>query len=296
MSDTIKTVLHTYDFDLRKPEQKAAWEALRDNLATWPHKMESWGGASHYYFVARLDGKEIELETRHLFDNQWNTGPVEGSDKGLRVFDWALDAQVGPVPSWCRRGHYLDQTAEMREVRRNTLKCPYCGHQEAAAKGSVFCPECMDSAYLTESDLRKGATRLRAIDESGTGADWIPLTDAEAAHLVPLYTQAQLHGTTERGKARLAKALRDIEASAAKATSDAKTERDGMIWLLDRMPGVLENAIFYKHTGRFGFGWRQPMGTTQTGALLEIISEFPFPYDITTAKDSTYQGRTLSGG
>lgn len=297
MTTNLKTVLHTYRFDIRKPDEKAAWEALKAKLSTGPHCMESWGGASHYDFVSNLDGREIELETKCLFDNQWNTAPINGhTDKGLRVFDWALDASGGglPLPSWRKQGHYLEQTDAMREIRRNTLKCPYCGYQEAAQKGSVFCPACLDSEYLSESDVRKGATRLTPVEDRRL--DWTPLTVAEADHLMPLYRDAQLHGSTERGKARLAKTKADIESKAAKAIKNATTERDGMLWLWERMPGILQNTIYYDHTGRFGFGWRKPLGESEVSALLDVISEFPYPYDIKTAQDSTHQGRTLSGG
>lgn len=295
--ETIKTILHTYRYDLRDKAQCAEWDALRAKLAAWPHCMESWGGASHFDFVAKLDSQQIALETRHLFDNQWNTAPIPGvSDKGLRVFDWALDASGGGLrlPAWCKQGHYLEQTDAMREIRRNTVACGYCGRQEAAAKGSVFCPACLDSAYLKESDVRAGATRLRAVDEGRN--NWQALTEAESAYLLPVYKEAQLHGTTERGKARIAKAKADIEAKAAKSIKNAAAERDGMLWLWERVPGILENTIYYDHTGRFGFGWREPMGDAQASGLLEIISEFPFPYDIKTAKNSTHGGRTLSGG
>jgi hypothetical protein len=295
MADTIKTKIHTYRFDLRKPAEKAAWRELKARLIkTHPHIMESHGGVSHFQFVADLDGKEIELETKHLFDNQWNTAPIPGhTDKGLRVFDWALDASIGLIyPEWWRQGYYLDQIDEMREIRRNTMSCPYCGKQEPAAKGYVFCPHCLDSQYLTQADVLKGITRMRPIDRSGFGKnreELQPLTDAERDHLLPQFKQAQLHGTTERGKARIAKQRRDIADRLEKVTRHARAEHDGMLWLMDH--GVnIDNVIYYSHTGRFGFGWRRPVDEAILSSLLDLITEFPFSYDIKTA-----DGRTLSG-
>lgn len=289
MADTIKTTIHAYCFDISKPDGKVAWLDLKARLKeTHPHCMESHGGQGHYHFVRDLDGQEIDLETAHLFDNQWNTGPTSTSDKGLRVFDWALDYCNGTTnPRHLKRGHYLDQTDAMREIRRNTDACPYCGKQEPAAKGNVFCPHCLDSEYLTEADLLKGITRMRPVYRGRE--DLKPLTDAERAHLVPQYRAAQLHGNTERGKARIIKQREDIEKHARAVIRAAETERAGKLWLMDH--GVnISNVIYYSHTGRFGFGWRQPMGADLVSGLLDIITEFPFPYDI-----ECEGGKKLSG-
>ncbi len=195
-----------------------------------------------------LDGQTVELETKHLFDNQWNT-------ESLRVFDWTLEA-LPAYQKHIRRGHWLEQTAEMREIRRNTHRCGYCSHQEAAAKGSVFCPACIDSEYLKESDLF--LTRMMPVDSSGERE---PLTAAESAHLLPLYRAAQTHGSTERGKARIAKLRESIAEKAKRKIANASTELEGYLWLIENGFGQLaaNNVIFYDHTGRFGFGWREPL-------------------------------------
>lgn len=287
----MKTTLHVYRFDVSEPAQKAEYEALKAKLKGYPHRMHSSSGRgdkTHYDFVRDLDGQEIELETTHLFENQWNTAPIAGvSDKGLRVFDWASDALFdgrGQTVKHIKQGHYLDQTDDMREVRRNTMKCAYCGKQEPAAKGYVFCPHCIDSEYLTEEHLP--LTRMRPVDVRDQS---IPLTEAEKAHLLPLFREAQLHGVTERGKARIAKARADVIAKHAKAIANATTERDGFIWLMDH--GVrTDNVIFYDHTGQFGFGWRTPCDAAFVSALLDIISEFSWPYEIKCA-----DGRKLNG-
>lgn len=242
----------------------------------------------YYGAVRKIDGREVELETSFLFDNQWNTAPIEGISKpGLRVFDWAEDYMAQGMRQSIKRGHYLDITDEMREIRRNVHKCGYCGAHEPAAKGYVFCPHCIGSEYLEAKDLH--LTRMRPVDGS-FGAERAPLTEAERAHLLPLYREAQLHGHTVRDKARIAKARADVITSCNKQTRSAMAERDGMLWLMDH--GVrTDNVIFYSHTGRFGFGWRKPVDAEYLSALLDIISEFPFPYDIKCA-----DGRTLSGG
>lgn len=285
----MKTTLHTYFFDLRSPDQAAAWKALAAKLKkTHPHCMESHGGASHYTPIAPHDGETVELETAHLFGNQWNTAPGCLSAKGYRVFDWALDYNPNGNAN-IKRGHYLDQTEEMREIRRNTCACGYCGKQEPAAKGLTFCPHCLDSEYLTEKELP--LLRMRPIDEDTPRNNRPPLSKAERAHLLPAYRHAQIHGTTERGAARIEKARKDVEsdytkdlAKAKRAVAGVKEERDAKRWILDHCPAMLANYIYYGHTGQHCFGWRgDGLSAEQASALLDVISEFPFPYEIKCA-------------
>lgn len=281
----MKTVCHMFYFDISKPAGSAAWADLKKKLEDWPHRMESLVLPGQGYHDPDRDGEEIELETTHLFDNQWNTLD------GRRVFDWAVEAHYNgecKVPIRC--GYYLDQTEEMREIRRNVVKCGYCGAQEPAAKRLVFCPHCIGSEYLNASDLH--LTRMVPIFQSGFGPErkeLEPLTAAEKAHLLPLYKEAQLRGRTARDKVRLARQRMDIEEKYQRDTANAKAEHDGLLWLLDH--GVkIDNVIYYDHTGRFGFGWRHPVDAEILSELLDIITEFQWPYDIKCA-----DGRTLSG-
>lgn len=162
------------------------------------------------------------------------------------------------------------------------------GGESDAQRGSVFCPKCAGSEYLKETELH--LTRLLPVDRSGVGAKREPLTAGELTHLLPIYREAQREGSATRASAAKAKARENVLAKFAKATADATTERDGMLWLLDRGIGT-GNVIFYPHTGRFGFGWRSDgLSPEQTSVVLDYISEFPFPYDIQCA-----DGRKLSG-
>lgn len=280
----MKTTFHAYRFDISKPEQDRAYTELKQNLTRLGLKcFETWGGKGSYY-MPEIDGREIELETACLFNNQWNTAPIEGfSEQGYRIFDWAQDyhsRDMGMNPL-IKQGHWIEQTEEMREIRRNTMKCGYCGAQEPAQKGYVFCPHCIDSQYLTEDYLPM--TRMRSIDSKD--GDFPELTEAEKGYLLPLYRDAQTKGTTARGKARLEKMRADIEKKYTNKTRNAKTEHDGFLWILDKGlgPNMADNCIYYDHTQRFSFGWRTPLGETQLSALLDVISEFPYPYEIKCA-------------
>lgn len=295
MESTVKTVVHAYHFDLRQDRENDAWRELKAKLEGIGLRcMESHGHDSYYYeFGRELDGKEVMLDTKHLFADQWNTAPVEGvSDKGLRLHDWAKDypSDWKPYcPKHLARGYWLEQTDSMREVRRSTVKCQYCGAQEPAAKGNVFCPHCIDSEYLKEEDLR--LTRMAPIDRLND-RDVPELTDAEKAHLVPLYREAQLVGSTARGRARIEKLRRGVAEKYAKKTANAKAERDGFVWLMDRgfAQMAADNVIYYDHAGKFGFGWRKPLSESEVSAVLDVISEFCWPYEIKCA-----DGRKLEG-
>ena len=270
----MKTVLTSYYFDIRKPEARAQYETLAAALkAEGLECFETHGGGSHFN-EAWENGVEVELETNYLFQNQWNTA----GERGMRIFDWAQDynSHIG-APQGIKRGHYLKQTEEMREIRRNTMKCGYCEKMEPAAKGYIFCPHCLDSDYLKSTELH--LLRMQPVcNENNRRA---PLTEAEAAHLLPLYKEAQLHRSTERGKARIAEKRASIVREFERVTKNAATEKDGFLWLMDR--GVnTENCIFYDFRSMFSFGWRRPIENVISAELAEMLKDFPFPFEIVT--------------
>lgn len=284
MSKTIKTTLHVFNFDTRNPEEKTAWLALRESLKSGPREMESWGGKPHMLGLS-VGAYPVELDTSHVFDNQWNTSADTARIPNFRVFDFAFDAEAGAPNKAIKRGHWIEQTAEMRAIRENTMKCGYCGKQEPAQNGYVFCPHCIDSEHLKETDLK--LTRMLPAGVS-FGGNRPALSEDEAAHLLPLYRTAQIHGNSERGKARIAKARADIKKEYDKTIHEAKTKFEGFTWLMDR--GInTGNCIYYSHTDVFSFGWREPLSDGLVSGLLDQLANFPFRYEMKCAN-----GRTLS--
>lgn len=291
---TIKAKFHTYSFDTSTREGLDAWAAFQaareaeglEVFATYGDDRRVATVDAYYKAVDKLDGREIELELAHVFDNQWHTAPVEGiTESGLRIFDWQQDIWHNVH---IKSGHYVEQTDEMREVRRNTMTCGYCGKQEPAAKGYAFCPHCLDSPYLEESQLY--LTRMVCARDSSKRDVRKPLTAAESADLVPRYRDAQINGSAERGRKRIEKARKDIEAEYAQTCAHATEKRDAARWIIANAPGMLENWIYYTHTGKHCFGWRKPLDAGTRDALLEKISEFPFAYEI-----KCDDGRKLEG-
>ncbi len=282
----MKTKLHSYYFDCADLEQNKSYRELTETLRATKgcgKRMKSHGGGSHYS-ASWLNGVEIEIDPSCLFDNQWNTSAESANAPNMRVFDWAEDAlfdRMGRENKTIKRGHYLEITDEMREIRRNTHKCRYCGKQEPAAKDNVFCPHCRGSEHLKEKDLH--LTRMKAIDDESECA---PLSDAERDHLIPLWQEDQITGNSARGKARMAKARKQVQKRHDEAVTKAANEFIVASWCLDH--GFLpEIAIYYPHTGKITFGWNKPLDADQVAKLLECVSEFPYAYEIKCADGKT---------
>jgi hypothetical protein len=266
----IKTVVHAYYFNTSNAEEKVAYEALSEKLKARGSKcFETWGGSSHYQ--PQLDGVEVELETKHLFGNQWNTAPISG--KGYRLFDWAQDYPI-KFGANIKRGHYLELTTEMIEVRHSHKKCGYCGNMLHESEAKEFCEKCIDSEYLEEKDLF--LTRMKRIDDVTSPK---PLLDVEKEYLIPKFSEAQLHGSTARGKARIAKERADLLTERDKTIKVANIKYDGMLWMMDH--GVSTgNVIYYSHTNMFSFGWRKPIDKGIVDDLHKLMEGFPFEYEV----------------
>jgi hypothetical protein len=286
----MKTTLHHYRFASAKdPGYKAMVRTIEANAEGRGHWMNS-SGPPNGPDTRDLPGnhtEEVELDPTFLFDNQWNEADRADGNAARRLFDWYeewTDAKF-------KRGHWLEITPEMAQARRNTVKCGFCGKHHGPyhtpAPESGFCEACLDSEYLKPTDFP--LLRLRPViqppDRNGPPMDMNrPLTEAELADLMPRYVQRQTTGTDSRAKKARDRQRQNVLDKFAKETRDAKAERDGMLWLWDH--GVsLDNVIYYPHAGKFCFGWRSPLAPEVKSALLDLISEFPFEYEIKAGPD-----------
>lgn len=67
--------------------------------------------------ITAIQGTEVEVATEYLWDDQFNTVPIEGvSDCGLRILDFKGDTSIIEL--------IID------DVRSSRNKCPKCGHYE----------------------------------------------------------------------------------------------------------------------------------------------------------------------
>lgn len=281
----MQTVITYYRFDLNNTSEADAYKALVSSLkSSGAKRWEMNPSPTQADFMAKIkaiSGQPINIDTAHLFAGQWNTAPIPGlTESGLRVFPWS---EIGWPNKWIKEGYTVKVTDEMRAALDNTDECGYCGAQEPAQKGLIFCPHCLGSEYLKSSELH--LLRMRSISSTGNRP---ALTQAEIEYILPLYKQAQMHGNTERDRQRLAKQRKDLLTNRDTAIALANTEYDGFTWLLDH--GLkIDNVIYYDHTRKFSFGWRSPVDAEILAEILSVIDEFPFGYEITCA-----DGRKLS--
>lgn len=279
---TLQTKIHAYHYDLDIPAEKQAYDALCERMQAQGVKcFESWGGKTPHY-RPELDGLTIELETKFLFGDQWNTAPIAGvSELGLRVFDWAQDYIDDKR---IKQGHWLEQTPAMVEARQNRLKCGYCGKQydkRDTPAPPAFCHACLGNEYLKAGDLK--LLRLRCVaDERG---EFPPLSAEEEAYLLPLYRAEQAGKGSERSRLQREKLGERIQREYDKVVQEATAKYEGMTWLFNRGCGVrlMENCIYYAHKGVFTFGWREKLEEGEDlDWLMREMSEFPWPYNIET--------------
>lgn len=275
----MKTTVHYFDLNLNQPEDARAYAEMCDRIVA-----NSVGRGCKMAATAfpncktekRQNGdfEIVEIETEYLFNNQWNTTTQ-------RLFDWYEEVifnGYGHEVKHRKRGHWLEISQEMAEARANTLRCGYCGayygplHAEPPKGG--FCLNCLDSPYLKEDDLFM--LRLRPVTyKSQMG----PLTEHEKAVLMALYVYRQTTGTDSRAKAKRDSQRKAVIKKHAKNEAANNTEKAGMLWIWDK--GFdLDNVIYYDHSNRFCFGWRNPVSESVAARILDVISEFPYNYTI----------------
>jgi hypothetical protein len=282
----MKTILRSYRLYTSDDKERAAYETIVAKMKARGTKcFRALGESSHCYyyaFASGADGAAVELETKHLFDNQWNTAPIpDVSDSGLRVFDWAeYAAEAAGLSRHFKCGHYLEITDEMTAARNARGKCGYCGKQYTTPYPAI-CEACIDSEYLSEDYIKKGATRIYPV--TGGLGNWRPLSSDELDALLPKWKEAQIHGATERGKARVAKERDSLAKEYARAVNNAETKFNGFTWLMDRGLNT-SNVIFYEHTGKFSIGWREGIAESLRADWTKQLDGFPFPWEFAKAR------------
>lgn len=233
----MKTKLHTYRFDLKDPVQAAQYKAFRaERKAAGARLHRSHGSGS---FCDQKD-REVELETEHLFDNQWNTVDRQ------RVFDWAEDYQMH-TPN-IRRGHWLEITDEMRQARAARHACGWCGYQEDNP-GYKFHMACQRRVHIPDPH-HLGLLRMVPVDHRATRTD---LTEQEAEELKTLQAQLQLFGPEPRIELH-GRELDKAQKFAEAAIKKAQQRLAGAQFFQDRGISVA-NLIYYDHIGTYCFGW-----------------------------------------
>jgi len=262
----MKTTLHYYRFDISNESEAKEYKNLCVELKSKGLKVFDSIAEEHSTFykelIKPLDNTVIELETEHLFNNQWNTAPTITSEKGIRVFDWS--EPIYPNKK-IKEGMYLDQTSEMARIRMNTYKCNYCGAQYVKP-AFKFCTSCIGSRHLTPDNLHLLALTPVFADKYLKASEVI-IPDT----LLKEYEDKQKENRMLRAKkaqeAKLADLLKKIE--------DSKLEYRAFKLLISNNIDF-DNVIYYSHTKQFCFGWRNSLDTEEKEALSLKLKECGF--------------------
>lgn len=283
----LKTKLHYYRFDTSDPDQAQAYQELLEGtlkkigFAPWVTDESRTQGpiTESFDFYRKIresctDGSvEVELETKHLFSNQWNSAPFGKFEKsGARLFNWAR-------VQWPNRniaeGYWLEQTQAMANILAETSKCGYCGHQ-APTGSKVFCDSCLGGEHLEMGQIK--LLRMMPISFDGSRPE---LTQEERNLLEPQYLEHQTKAKSARSIARMAKERAQVEKDYLEASEKARMEYEGKMWFMDRELNT-GNLIYYNHTKTFCLGWREPLDPKLAEAWREKTEGFPFNLELKT--------------
>ncbi|MFM9972918.1 MAG: hypothetical protein ACKVQK_31465 [Burkholderiales bacterium] len=267
--EIIKTKIIGYYFRLDDKKDFQAWENL---------KAERKESGVELFDVIEMkndssgsgENRVIELETKHLFNNQWNT------KDGLRVFDWIQSI----VPNKrIKIGHYLIVNDEMREIRQNAFSCGYCGAQYYGEHNeNKFCYKCLGGEHLKENDIY--LLRLQSVADGRNNR--AKLTQAESDVIMPLYIENQISATSERIKKANERKRKQILSD----FESAEIEKDGFLWMLDKNINI-EDVIYYKHKNTFCVGWHgEGISENIKNEWQKALKDFPYNIEYKVKKVS----------
>lgn len=250
---TIQLQVFGYRLDMTNPDEKAEYDEILKKL----DGVEKWQYAvslkTQIKFQFPKEGETIEIDTKCLFDNQWNT------ECGIRVWQWV-------EYSWpnhrIKDGYYLVMTEEFTQLLKDTFKCGYCGHQYHKPE-QKWCDKCLGSEYLSESELP--LLRLKPLKGK---VSKVKFPD-ELKEAYRIAQEQSLAIRCEKEKQRLREKYKQAERNAG-------IEFCAKIWLLEHNIPI-NNFIFYDHTQKCTFGWNKPLTKDQIESLKLKLNGFPFP-------------------
>lgn len=146
---TIKTRLIYYHIDISTEEGKAEYNNLVQFNKALGRKLFnfiSFHSSEFKKIRKELSNKDITLETKYLFNNQWNI------EEGYRIFDW--EEIIAPNKN-IKIGSYIIPTQEMIEVRKAMTRCHYCGEMQLR-EGVKECRKCGKKEYLIDLTSQEG--------------------------------------------------------------------------------------------------------------------------------------------
>lgn len=251
----MKTKLTSYCFDTNRVEQdKIDHQILYDELIKTHYFFNVLGNTRDKSITSQI----VEFDTTHIFSNQWNT------TNGLRVHEWY--EPIYPNKG-LKKGYYLELTDEMKDLQNKTFSCGYCGKQTLIK--SDFCDQCIDSSYLSLNELH--LLRMKPVSFTGNREE---LSKSELDNLKPLFLKYQTYRNKKKTDELKVKLTKDKDARIKRAT----TEYNGFLWLIGNNINT-DNCIYYSHTNKFCFGWRDQLDQELVDKFKLLLITFPFNYE-----------------
>lgn len=218
----------------------------------------------------RIPVGEYEIDTTHIFSNQYNTIGENGRP-GYRIFEYSeplADITIKPLGY----GYYISSGIDkIRELQKKIKVCGYCGKQYKNTK-KQFCFACVGSKHLTKENyplLR--LVELLAKDKFNYKNVIVPIWLEDKIKKAQYKTQLK----------ELKKIKKDKLESIKKDIQSSKKELTAFKWLINN--GIdFKNVIHYSHTDKFCFGWRNSLDESQKTELMNKLKEFPFNYEFKT--------------
>jgi len=286
---TIKAKIYFYRYDISKKDEKKAYLKEMETAKvfsgwTSPNTLHyiNFSYESNKEFNEKLKGltiknlsgevkKEgiINIETKHLFNNQFNT------QEGFRLWNWRENIFLNKD---IKEGYYIEMPKEYFNLLENTFSCGYCGKQytreEKIKKDLSFCDACLGSEYLKEDDLF--LLRLKRINDK---TERLPLNDCDNEIL----TDINLKEFERLNKIRKKENIKRIKAKLTKERKEnianSENEYKGFMWCLNK--GIeTDNLIYYNHTKTFCFGWRDKLNFEKEQQLKKDLKGFPFKFEL----------------
>jgi hypothetical protein len=263
MEKLIKVTLEKYRFNINNKSEllkynemvKVATDLGHDRNQTLSVQVKSgW-----------LDSLPIKqtIETDFLFSDQFNT--VEG----FRIYLWS---EIIYPNRDIKEGYYLTgDIDELLAAQKNQLSCGYCGKRHDAREIDYkFCKDCLHSEYLTQDCLH--LLRLMPVDKFN------PKRPKEITKELQAEFNNRAHQMYLNNRKRLKlKAQKLLQDDAVKRESDRyETELQAAL-----MFGGLEvgNLIYYNHTKKWVYGWRDRVSKDEYNDYMLKASELELPLD-----------------
>jgi len=262
---------------------------------------DAGGGCCHEH-ILKLKPKLAPFAALHL--STWEGIPMHSASNAFYWFAGIFSDGLGRKYHGAS-GSYGKSPAECRQIFINHARVTAEECAALEAEGIYTQDElqaAMEDLQLPARWKKEAQAAIAKLEEwtgnefesKATRGFWEPLPEAtraeiQARHANGYYDAANVEDRAKAMKeAKKQKTLANLRADFEQTVAKHSAEYEGKVWLAERdLP--LENWIYYSHTQTFTLGWREPAKPAEVSAALDVLSEFPYKYEIKTT-----EGKTLS--